>query len=69
MFPIPYGGFWVLVFARFLQGIAGAFSMSTCISLGVTLVEEPQVPAFVAMLLMVTSFGSAIGPVIGGIVV
>ena len=66
---MQYGGFWFLVGFRLLQGIAGAFTISTAMSLGTIVVEEKDLSAVAALTLLCFALGTAIGPSIGGVLV
>ena len=65
--PWEYGGFMVLIFARFLQGIAGSFNMSNSMSLSAILVEQKDVAKSMAMNSLAFALATTLGPVVGGL--
>lgn len=68
MCPWPYGGFYVLIAARLLQGIAAAFNMANSMALCATLVEQKDVAKSMAMNSLAFAGATALGPVLGGLI-
>lgn len=68
MVTFPYGGFYVLVGFRFLQGIFAAFLMANTMSLCGTLVEQANIPTSMALNGIAFAAATALGPTLGGVI-
>lgn len=69
MTPWPYGGFYVLVASRFLQGFFAAFLMANTMSMCGILVEHKDIATSMAMNAIAFSVANALGPPLGGVLV
>lgn len=64
--PWEYGGFYVLIVARFFQGIFAAFNLANTMSLCGTLVVQEDVTSAMSMNSMAFAAATALGPPLGG---
>ncbi|CAL6044139.1 Multidrug_MFS transporter [Hexamita inflata] len=63
-----YGGFYVLLAARLMQGVFGAVNMATTMTLCGILVEQKDIPRSLANNSLAFAVATALGPVVGGVI-
>lgn len=59
--------FWVLIFARFIQGIGAAFVVVQSMALAVTVSNHDRQGASMGLLASMSALGTAMGPTVGGV--
>lgn len=69
MTPWAYGGLWVLLVSRCIQGIFAAFLMATTMAMSALLVEQNKISTAMAFNAIGFSVGTALGPTLGGVLV
>lgn len=67
--PWKYGGFYVLVVARFFQGIFGALNNANCMALCGTLVAKEDIAKAIGYQMMVGSIAGFCAPLIAGFLI
>lgn len=69
MLCVAAGSLWALSCARALQGIGGAFMMTTAMALMRETAEEQHVGRAMGLLGTVSAIGTALGPALGGLLI